>query len=409
MATKISQIKLLITQFCLTALLQLAHAQDCKTNADLDAIPGKYLTAAEYPWPAVRAEYFNNMTTPGDKAMARQTLAQIETIEQKSHTGFNLTGGNWENVYSTEGYNYFGNTRLGKYTFQSALHEFFCVKGKSVRNSEYSSVLRVYVNAIPLNTLDRFLRNSFGSSMGEYDLGFQYKDWKNHKPVDVQAQLIPLFTYMGCNSQALVDAINTGNNYFQDVPEKDARPNNRSNYIYRYWFIKKNNLPVLLPVSRKEYLESLLEYYEREKLYFSKLIPELISEHNSGIKLYSNWEADVTDKIAVVKKALSEHNGEWLAAPAVINRIEDASQTYKANLAERTNYNRFWGFYSGESKSESLYKYNPGYFKTATAQATARPCVVTIAFRYVSMPSSIRMVNNFTKNFELDAVKKMLE
>jgi hypothetical protein len=62
-------------------------SQDCKTDAELDAAPGKYLTAAEYPWPAVRAEYFKNMVAPADKATAKQTLEQIEKIEQQSHSG----------------------------------------------------------------------------------------------------------------------------------------------------------------------------------------------------------------------------------------------------------------------------------------------------------------------------------
>jgi len=405
----ISMKKIILFKIIVALLLvQYGYAQDCKTNADVDAMPGKYLTAAECPWPAVRAGYFNKMSGTADKAIAKQLLAKIEKIEQQSHAGFDLTGGNWENYYSTEGYGYFDNAKLGQYTFQSALYEFFCAKGKSMRNSEYSTVLRIYVNAIPLNTLERFLRNTFGSSMGEYDFGFQYADWKNHKPADVQAQLIPLFTYMGCNSPLLIDAINSGNNFFQDTPEKDIKPNNRSNYIYRYWFVKKNNLPVLLPVSRKEYLQSLVEYYEREKLYFPKLITKLTTEHANGVKQYSNWETDVADKIAVVKKVLSEHNEEWLAAPAIINRIEDAALTYKNKLMERTNYNRFWKFYGGENKSESLYKYNPEYFKNSPS-GLAKPQIVSISFRYVTMPSSLRLLDNFTKKFDFNAVKKMQE
>lgn len=387
---------------------QQLYAQDCKTNADLDAAPGKYLTAAQYPWPAARAEYFNNMTTAADKAMAKQTLGQIEKIEAQSHNGFNLTGGNWENIYSTVGYDYAGNTKLGQYTFQSALYEFFCAKGKSVRNSEYSTVLRIYVNAIPLNTLNSFIDKPFSSRIGDYDFGLQYMDWKNHKSADVNAQLISLFTYMTCNNQQLIDAINTGNNYFQDTPEKDIRPNNRSNNVYRYWFVKKNNQPVLLPVSRKEYLQSLLEYYEREKLYFPKLIANLNEEHDKGVAQYSTWQTDVANKIAVVKKILSEHNEDWLAAPAIINRMEDDSQRYKSKLFERTNYNRFWKFYEKENKGDALYKYNPEYFKTS-AQGPAKQQIISVAFRYVSMPSSYRILNNFTKNFDFNAVRKLLE
>lgn len=385
-----------------------AFAQDCKTNADLDAMPGKYLTTAQYSWPAVRAEYYNNLSSAADKTTAKKMLEQIEKIEQQSHAAFSLTGGNWENVYSTKGYSYLGNTKLGTYTFQAALYEYFCNSGKLKRNGEYSTVLRIYVNAIPINTIDPILQKPFGSSMGEYDLGLQFMDWKNHKPADVNAQLIPLFNYMSCTSQSLVEAINTGDNYFQDVDPKDVKPNNRNIYITRYWFIKKNNLPVLVPVSRKEYLQSLLEYYDREKLYFPKLIAKLTEEHNNDVKLYTNWAADVNDKIAVVKKALSDHNESWLSAQAVINRTEDVALTYKAKLAERTNYKRFWDFSGTGNKSEPLYKYNPDYFKTIT-QGPAKPQIISIAFRYVTIASSLRMLNNFSDNFDFSAVKKMVE
>ncbi len=397
--------------FNLTVALVLAQqlvAQTCKTTAELDAFPGKYLTAAQYPWPAVRAEYFMNMATAADKAMAKQILGQIEKTEQQSHAGFSLSGGNWENYYSTKGYGYFGNTKLGQYRFESSLHEFFCLNGKLKRNDEAGTILRIYVNDIPTNTLDRFLKQPFGSSIGEYDFGFQYLDWKNHKPADVNAPLIDLFTYLSCNNEQLLKAINSGESYFQDVPEKDIKPNNRSSFIYRYWFIKKKDLPVLLPVSRREYLESLLEYYERERLYFPKLLAQLNEEHSNSIKQYSSWEADVSDKIAVVKKALNDHDNDWLSAQAVINRTEDAAQTYKASLKERTNYNRFWKFYDNSNKTQLLYKYNPGYFKTITKGA-AKPQLITVAFRYVTIPSSLRIMNNFTEHFDFDAVRGLLE
>lgn len=389
-------------------LSQRVLAQDCKTNADLDATPGKYVTAAEYPWPAVRAEYFAKMTTTKDKAMAKQIAGQIEKAEQQSHAGFKLTGGNWENTYSSKGYEYLGNTKLGQYRFESSLHEFFCLNGKLKRNDEAGTILRIYVNEIPTNTLDRFLNLPFGSNIGDYDFGFQYQDWKNHKPADVDAQLIGLFTYFSCNNDQLLTAINSGDGYFQDVPEKDIKPNNRSNYIYRYWFVKKKDIPVLVPVSRKEYLQSLLEYYEREKLYFPKLVSQLTQDHDNGVRQYSSWEADVADKIAVVKKTLNEHDTDWLSAQAVINRLEDGSQTYKAGLKERTNYKRFWKFYDNQSKSEPLYKYNPDYFKN-TAQGAAKPQVISVAFRYVSIPLSLRILDNFTKSFDFTALKKMLE
>jgi hypothetical protein len=402
--------KIFITQaisilFLFSASVQ---AQDCKTSADLDATPGKYQTAAQYPWPAVRAEYFNEMNTAADKAMAKKTLEQIEKTEQQSHVGFNLTGGNWENTFSTVGYQYLSNLNLGQYTFSAALYELFCANGKAKRNSEYSSVLRIYVNQLQLTTLDRFLSSPFGTSFGSYDFGMQYADWKNHKPADVNAKLINLFTYLTCNNSSLLETINSGNGYFQDVADKDIKPNNRSNFITRYWFIKKKDIPVLLPVSRKEYLQSLLEYYNREKIYFTKLVAQLKEEKDNSIKYYSKWEKDVADKIAIVQKTLNEHNEDWLSKQAIVNPASDNEKRYNANLTEQTNYNRFWKFYDNEARSFPLYKYNPVYFKT-NPKGPAAPQIITVAFRYVTMPSSLRLFKNFTEHFDFENLRTMLE
>lgn len=406
---QINIMKLIISSsvFCLL-VCQPAFSQPCKTNESLDTVAGKYLTAAQYPWPAVRAAYFNNLTSAADKSIAKQTLNQIEKTEARSHSGFLLTGGNWENYYFTKGYGYYGDVRLGKYSFESSLHEFFCLNGKLKRNDEAGTILRIHVNEIPTNTLNCFLDYPFGSSIGEYDFGLQYLDWKNHQPADVNAQLINLFSYMSCSSTSLLEAINSGHNYFQDVPEKDIRPNNRSNFIYRYWFVKKKDIPVLVPVTRKEYLQSLLEYYEREKLYFPKLISKLTEDHDNGVKQYSSWEADLAAKTATVKKILSESAEDWLSAQAVINRLEDASQTYRAGLKERTNYNRFWKFYGQEKNSVPLYRYNPDYFKK-TAAGPARPQIITVAFRYVTIPSSLRILLNFTQHIDIESLEKMVE
>lgn len=401
--------KLMNITLVILTVVQSAVAQDCKTSKDLEAVSGKYQTAAQYPWPAVRAEYFKNLALAADKVVAKQTLNQIENIEAKSHDGFNLTGGNWENYYSTKGYGYYGKVKLAQYNFESSLHEYFCINGKLKRNDEAGTILRIYVNAIPTNTLSRFLDYPFGSSMGDYDFGFQFQDWKNHKSVNVNDPLISLFNYFSCNNEQLINAINSGEGYFQDVAEKDIKPNNRNNYIYRYWFIKKKDIPVLVPVSRKEYLQSLLEYYEREKLYFPKLIAELTSNHDQGIEhSYGNWEGDVADKMAIVKKELETHDEKWLLGQAVINRIEDNSQTYNAGLKERTNYNRFWKFHDGENKSQLLFKINPDYFLPNKAGA-AVPQLMTVAFRYVSMPLSLKLMNNFSEKFDFAALRNLIK
>jgi hypothetical protein len=70
-------------------------------------------------------------------------LEQIEKTEQQSHAGFNLTGGNWENVFSTTGYQYLSNTKLGQYTFQAALYEFFV---QMERQKETVNTAQYYVS-----------------------------------------------------------------------------------------------------------------------------------------------------------------------------------------------------------------------------------------------------------------------
>jgi hypothetical protein len=375
----------------------------------LEGVPGQYLTAAQHPWPAVVAQYFDAMKTPAEKAMARKTLEQIEKLEQQSRVGFSLTGGNWENTFSSKGYAYAGNAKLGKYYLQTGHHEFICVSGKLKRNAEYGTVLRVHINDIPVNTLDRFLQNPFGTSMGEYNFGFQYADWKNHKLTDPEDKLISLFTYLSCNNTSLLDAINTGQNYFQDIAEKNVKLNTRVPLVHRYWFVKKNNAPVLIPVSRKEYLLSLLEYYDREKLHFPKVIAKLTADRDqSGLKSYDGWETTVNEKIELVKNTLATQSEDWLNTQAVVSRSEDVYQNSKNRLKEKINYNRFWMFYDSEKRGEPLYQYNPEYFKTATRGA-ATPQLITVVFRYVTLPSSLRLLNNFTDKFDYAVYQKLLE
>jgi len=393
-----------IVMFC----IQNSYSQNCKTTADLDGVSGQYLTAAQHPWPAARADYFNEFKTTADKALAKKTLEQIEKIEQQTRVGFSLTGGNWENTFSSRGYAYSSDTKLGKYYLQTGHHEFVCVSGKLKRNGEYGTVLRVHVNDIPVNTLDRFLQNPFGSDTGEYNFGFQYADWEN-KLTNSGDKLINLFTYLSCNNPSLIDAINTGQNYFQDVAEKNVKLNTRVPLVHRYWFVKKYNASVLIQVSRKAYLLSLLEYYEREKLHFPKVIAKLTADRDqSGLKSYDGWETAVNEKIELVKNTLTTQNEAWLNAQAVVSRSEDVYQNSKNRLKEKINYNRFWTFYDSEKRGEPLYQYNPEYFKTSTKGA-ATPQLITVVFRYVTMPSSMRLLNNFTSKFDYAAYAKLLE
>lgn len=106
----------------------------------------------------------------------------------------------------------------------------------------------------------------------------QYADWKNHKPADVNAQLINLFTYISCNNKQLLDAINTGKNYFQNVAEKTS---NRTTVI---------TLRIVIGLLRKRYpcfnsrkpqriFAKPAGILRKRKIHFTKLVAQLKEEN----------------------------------------------------------------------------------------------------------------------------------
>ena len=373
----------------------------CADKAELDSEPGKYLTAAQYPWPAARAEYYSKLKTAPEKATAKQILEQIEKLEQKTRSGFNLTGGSLENTFSSEGYQFIGDSRLADYRLQQGFYEWVCVKNKMQRNGEYSTVLRVYVNSLPINNLTytNSLRVAF---YDVFDNALSLKDPKKYKP-GTPSQLIPFFTYFSTKAPGFAEAVNSnGKTYYQDVPEEKIKQGSRD-LITRYWVIGQQDKPVLVEVSRKEYLESLLEYYEREKQYFPGKLAAAKKDGNSEyerkLKQYANWESIVESKKALVAKALKENTADWLSKQAVVNPDQDSYLNQKQSLPEETSRHTFRNFYDGDTKAVKLYKYNPAYF-TASVPNAATPKLVTIAYRYIPQPSSLRLINNFTASFD---------
>lgn len=373
----------------------------CATKEELATALGKYFTAAQYPWPAVRAEYFKEMTVPQDKAAAKQTLEQIEKLEQQSRAGFTLAGGSLEAYYSSEGYEYAGAKKLADYRFQAAFHEYICINKKVARNSEYSTVLRVYVNKLPVNTLSPYMRAIAKTG----DERYLQKDWKNYK-AGVASPEIDVFTYLGCSSPELIAAINSGKGYWQNIPESEIRKNTYE-YIYRYWFVKKGDAPMLLPVSRKEYLESLLEFYDRESLYLTKSSNYEAASNETKQAKFGDIPAVLASKKEIVSQALKENSAEWLSRQAMVNETEDLYLNQQQKLPEYSSYLTFHKFYDNEKGSIPLYKYNPAYF-SASSKSPANPEFMTIAFRYVHMPAHLSLINNFTKNFEEETWQKLL-
>ncbi len=394
--------KIIFSVIAMVALSLTAGAQrTCADKAELDSEPGKYLTSAQYPWPAVRAAYYSKLNTAAEKATGKQTLEQIEKLEQKTRSNFTLTGGSLENTFSSEGYQFIGDSRLADYRLQQGFFEWICVNKKMQRNGEYSTVLRIYVNSLPINNLTytNSLRIAFSDV---FENALSLKDPKKYKP-GTASPLIPFLTYFSTKAPGFAEAVNSnGKMYYQDVPEEKIRQGSRD-LITRYWVIGQQDTPVLVEVSRKEYLESLLEYFEREKQYFPAKLAAAKKEGNSEyerkLKQYANWESIIENKKALVAKVLRENTTEWLSQQAVVNPDQDSYLNQKESLPVETSRHTFRNFYDSDTKAVKLYKYNPAYF-TATVPNAATPKLVTIAYRYIPQPSSLRLINNFTTHFD---------
>lgn len=375
----------------------------CSSKEEVSKLLGQYVSAAEYPWPAARAEYFKKLNSNAEKAKAKSVLEQIEKLEQQSRSDFKLAGGIWEATYSSQGYQYVGNTKLADYRFQVGLYSYLCIDNKVRRNDEYSTVLRTYVNTFPLQTWSKYLRHIAKTKDISLTTAYAYKDWKNYKNGAV-APTIDIMNYLECSNLDLIKAINEGTAYWEEAANENS--GNTEGHLFRYWFVKKPE-PILVPVSRREYLESLLEYYVREEMYLPKSTNYELGSKESRLQYFGDLNAVLGNKKAIVNKLLKEKDQQWLAKQAVINTQEDEYLNQKLQLPDYSSNLTFHKFYDNEKLGVPVYKYNPSYFK-GNLQNTATPMFMTVVFRYTNNPTSLRILNNFSANFREEAWRKQL-
>lgn len=392
---------------CFAFIPALAQ-QPCQSSEELDTVPGSHIDAAHTEWPAQRASWLNDMKTPARKVLANQILTQIESIEKNSRRNFTLTGGVLKSSFSaTSGCLYNRKNIAATYAFQLGCYRYLCLKNKREVSGEYSTVLRATVNPSfpPLFT----------------NLPFDGKH--NTLLYDESACTVglALFGYVGFQDTGLMAVVNGGDGYYQDVPEEHVKklPAGSSNYITRTWYIAKRGQTPFLPVSRKEFLESLLSYYEKEREVapqykatidkeYAALIPRGYDErwYKSKMGVYSDFGQVYQRKKEAVLKLLQENTAEWLGKQAVVD----------VNRCWLTDPNKpdFAGMYTFVSFSEKetgltiqrVYRYNPAYF---VDESSGKPQLIRITFRYVKRPFDERIFRNFTENFDRAAWQKLVE
>ncbi|MBO9674275.1 MAG: hypothetical protein J7577_12575 [Sphingobacteriaceae bacterium] len=428
-----------IILFCLAATLAtIALAQKAPVkdpvvpcNGDADHLPGKYTDHTNPKYPS------SLKGTAPDKAVMTRQLIALEKLEEASRNNFQLNGCVARVSFSGGDKTMFGNIGLTRYGYQLAAYQNVCHVTEHIVKTvgEYRTVLRVDVNPsfvqgylLPGGTGEFYLDKSRAV---RYDIpidakqGPNYSNERTSRPSRIsqyisEAMILANRSNDYKNKHADFLKFINGEDYVENWisgSKYDKIGPKSYQWIDRRYLIAKPGIPVLIPVSRKQYLEDLLEYFEIEKANFyfdleNKIKNNAGNTSESGKKRATALEADKNaypqlyeTKKAKVKELLATQKAEWLQKQAV---IDINSVTYDAN--ERLA--AIGKFYDAENeKTSALYIYNPAYFKPTANQPT-KPALMEVQFRYeisADRGFSERLLSNFLKNYDLNALRKMLD
>lgn len=389
-------------------------------NGTADNLSGKYTdhTNPKYPW-NLKASSAAEKTT-----MLNQLIA-IEKLEEKSRTNFQLTGCVARVSFSNLTSGSFAGFNHTAYEYQLAAYQNVCHVTEHVVKtvSEYRTVLRVDVNPklvqnffLPAGTGGFFLT---GNSM-RYEIPIDARSGPNYNNDQIKkpsaiSQYITERDLLSGRSDSYKDK----HGEFLKFVNGDGYVENSigAKWFDRRYLIKKAGIPILVPVTRKKFLEDMLAYLEIEKDNFYYSLNQILKDNASNTsdfwkQRYAVIQADkeAYPKLYDAKKAkinqfLTTKDDEWLQKQAI---VESSNQTYDANqrLAD------IGKFYDKQDEYKSaLYVYNPEYFKI-NANQPAKPVLMEVQFRYelsAGYEFSQRLIRNFEKNFDMDALKKMVE
>ncbi len=391
-------------------------------NGNADALPGKYTDHTNPKYPS------SLKGSTSDKAAMNKQLIAIEKIEEASRTNFQLTGCVARVSFNGGVKNAFGDYGFHTYGYQLGIYQNVChVTEKVVKTvGEYRTVLRVDVNT-------GFGSGNFYGYEGDfyvtdkkvrYNIAIEAKEGANYNKdrfnnrTKITRYLDEDMVLAGRSGnskdkhsdfQQLINGEGYVENWMQGRPEDAARPDGYQ-WIDRHYIITRPGIPLLIPVTRKAYLEALLEFYEIEKANFRVAMGYITQ--NEPAKA-STCEADKAAfakiyeyKKAKVRQLLTSSPPEWLQKSAVVLkglRPDDNSKASNGLLD-------FENFYDGDPKAYTLYEYNPAYFKTSASQPL-KPAFMEVQIRYELNKDkgfSKRYFDNFLQQFNLQGLRNML-
>lgn len=407
-------------------------------NGTADAVAGIYTdhTNPKYGSHSIRG---NAIT----KAAMTKNLIAIEKLEEASRKNFKLTGCAARVSFSGGDNADYGKSTCLNYGYTLGVYAYVChVKEFTTKIvGEYMTVLRINVNPDLVfagnyskpGTGDLSFAKTANSLMWNYDfpsdalLGPNYETDRVKSPSKVSKYISESNLLAGRSSayknyHPEFTKLNSGNSYTENylrgsVYDKVTEDSYR--LIDRRYLITKPGIPLLIPVSRQQYLQDMLEYFEIEKANFNYTVDNLLKNaatdnSNYGMQQKQTWQTHraaylqhYEAKKAKIKELLASKKEAWLQLPAVVaggNAIKEQTK----RLAQT---GVFYEMEDKENDIYALYVANPTYFSSSTSSAT-NPKLIEISFRYELNKDkgySERLISNFEKNFDFDELRKMVE
>lgn len=347
--------------------------------------------------------------TAAELANARKIMTAFEAAIKP---GLDFTGGQAKASFGLNSKRHYNQQQVSSCTYNLGFHKFVChvQTHKLAIVTEYINVLRVTANP------------DFARAFS-----FDYSAPAFRNPENTQDHLAPIiniYNYYAFADVAIVAAINNGKD-FLDVSDENIAANvmlveNRpgkgygfvlgnsfeqaggTNDIYRHRYITHTDIPFLIPASRKQFLQDLLEFYEREKSY--------LLSGNPGEK--AEIEAVNEKKKAYVQQLLDNKDAKWLAAPAAVAKENKTFTTYD-NINKRSK-DATWGhfyfteFYTG-NEGLNLYCINPDYLKKYPPTG-AQPAIIKIMYRFRAKDAFGNKLNEAVINkLDMEAFGKLLQ
>ena len=384
----------------------LGFSQSCKDTINLLKVPGKLIDHNSAPTGGFVSDY-----SAAEKATAYKTMKTIEEICKKN---FYLSGGIAKADFDFREKYFFDKYYHVTSAYKIGFYSFLCDKGVIKPDHEYGTDISIVVNP----------------QLNYYFSPDEIRNFSNYysDPAKNTGPMISLFRMIVIPDKKKAESINNGSGYVEDTTGGGGAYDPD---IYRTWYLTKPGKKLLAEVTRKEYLESLMEFYEREKVSLNETNESRIAEskkymdsyqksgntamYQSHLENKQKAEKELADivfryetkkaKVAGLLKSMTE---SWLQQPAVINpKIKNNSYCDSDDDFKKTGYFTFTHFSDNES-GDLVYKWNPDYFKEQL-QSPAAPLFIKVSFRYKAKTAfSTNVRDNFMKNLDLLSISKLV-